>query len=55
MSEQEREYKSGLGASDEGDEPDVELHKKDGRLANEDDGPDADSDDFELHKKRHDG
>ena len=50
MSDQEREYKSAK-AIDEGDEPDVEAHKKLGPMANEDDSPDTDPDDFELHKK----
>ncbi len=54
MSEQEREYKSARNEGDEGDEPDVELHKKEGRAANEDDGPDGDAADVELHRKGHD-
>lgn len=51
MSDQEREYKSHKLASSEDEEPDVELHKKNARLANEEDGADTDADDFELHKK----
>ena len=54
VSDQEREYKTGRDAVGAGEEPDVELHRKAGRLANEDDGPDADADDFELHKKSKD-
>jgi hypothetical protein len=54
VSDQEREYKSSREAAGEGEEPDVELHRKAGRLANEDDGPDADADDFELHRKSKD-